>query len=178
MLSKCVWSRCQISTTKIRQHFALFSWRKSDGASPQMHHSTQNAILTKPSTWEYENRDAPFSRLKSSSVSCSVHYGASAVFRICVHNAYRHARTVMSRSPSKHQACWCMSHTRGNQCHLVTWSKTSRYKYRYTYIMHNAKRTITHIQADIHIHIYTYAQCNHTEQKVNQTLPTFQGYGP
>ena len=31
---------------KIRQHFTLFSQWKSNNASPQVHHSTQNAILT------------------------------------------------------------------------------------------------------------------------------------
>ena len=59
---------------KIWQHFALFSWQKSSNASPQVRHSTQNAILTKLSSWEYSNGDAPFSRWKSDRVSHLVCY--------------------------------------------------------------------------------------------------------
>ena len=120
MLSKCVWSRCQISIVKIRQHFTLFLWRKYGSTLPQMHHSTQNAILIKLLTWEYGSGDAPFLLWKFSRVSCLVCYGTLVGFCVCVYDAYQHGHTVMSRSPSKHQACWCMSHTQENQCHLVT----------------------------------------------------------
>ena len=89
-----------------------------------MCHSTPNAILTKLSTWEYSNGDAPFSQQKFGKVSRLVRYGASAGFRICVYGVYWHAWIMTSRSLSKHEACWCVSHTRGNQCHLVTWIKT------------------------------------------------------
>ena len=82
-----------------------------------------NAILTKLSKWEYSNGDAPFSQRKSGRVSHLVHYGTPIGFRICVFSAYRHARIVMSwRLQSV--ACWCVSHTQGNQCHLVTLIKT------------------------------------------------------
>ena len=101
MLSMCVWSRCQISTAKIQQHFTLFSWLKSDNASPQMRHNSQNAILTKLSTWECDNGDAPFSWWKSGRVSHLVHYSALAGFCICVYGVHWHARTVMSQSPSR-----------------------------------------------------------------------------
>ena len=104
MISKCVWSHCQISTVKIWQHFALFSWWKSGSTSPQMHHSTQNTILTKLSTWEYGNRDALFSQQKSGRFLRLVRYGASAGFCVYVYGAYRHACIVTSWSLSNHQA--------------------------------------------------------------------------
>ena len=53
-----------------------------------------------------------------------VRYGASARFHIYVCGLYRHAHTMMCQSPPKCQACWCVSHRWGNQCHLVTWIKT------------------------------------------------------
>ena len=124
ILSKYVWNCYQISIVKIRQHFTLFSWRKSSNASPQMRHSAQNALLTKLLMWEYSNGDAPFSWRKFSMVLHLVRYGVLAGFCIYVYGTYKHACIVTSRSPSKHQACWCMSHTRGNQHHLVTWIKT------------------------------------------------------
>ena len=60
----CGLDRCFLSVFGIiaRQHFALFLWQKSSIALPQIRHSTQNAILTKLSTWEYGNGDALFSR--------------------------------------------------------------------------------------------------------------------
>ena len=88
-----------------------------------MHHSTPNAILTKLSTREYSNGDASFSRQKSSRVSHLVSYGAPVGFHVCVYGPYLHAHIVTSKSPSKHQSCWCLSHTRGNHSHLVTWIK-------------------------------------------------------
>ena len=101
-LSKCIWSHCQISTAKIKQHLTLFSWRKSSSASPQMHYSMQNIILTKLSTWEYGNREFPFSWWKFGKVSRLVRYGALVGFRICVYGAHWHARTLTSRNLSKH----------------------------------------------------------------------------
>ena len=53
-----------------------------------------------------------------------VQYGASARFHIYVCGLYWHTHTMMCQSPPKCQACWCMSHRWGNQCHLVTWIKT------------------------------------------------------
>ena len=139
MLSKCVWSHWQIYTVKIWQHFALFSLQKFGSTLPQMHHSTQNDILTKLSTWECGNKDALFSQWKSGRVLRLVCYGALTRFHVCVYDAYRHDRTVTSWSRSKHQACWCMLHTQGNQCHFVTWFKaiTPRWSYtQYSMIMH------------------------------------------
>ena len=124
ILSKCDWNHCQISTAKIWQHFALFSWRESSSTLPTVHHSTRNTVLTKLLMWEYGNGDASFSWRKILQVLHLVHYGASEGFCICVCSVYQHARTETSRSPSKHQVYWCMSHTRGNQRHLVTWIKT------------------------------------------------------
>ena len=105
-------------TTKIWQHFALFSWRKSDNAFPQVRHSTQNAILTKLSLWEHDNGGAPFSRQKFNRVSCLVRYSALARFHSCVYGACQHACVRTSSSPSMHQAYWCVLHTLGNWCHL------------------------------------------------------------
>ena len=89
-----------------------------------MHHSTQNTILTKLSLWEYGNGVAQFSRRKYSRVLHLVHYGTPAGFHACVYSTCQHARARMSRSPSNHQAYWCVSHTRGNQCYLVTCIRT------------------------------------------------------
>ena len=50
--------------------------------------------------------------------------------------------------------------------------------------IHHTKRTITHTQTNryIYIYIYIYTCIMHNaitrSEKVNQTLPTFQGYGP
>ena len=175
-----------------------------------MCHSTSNAILTKLWTCEYDNGDAPFSRRKSSRVLGLRNYGTPAGFLICVYGVYWHARTVTSRSPLKHQACWCVSHTRGNQCHLVTWIETITPRWSCTqYSMNMHLRQLpwvyTHITRSralmtrkghsrshespsykVHNHPYTsryrytYNMYNLTTQseKVNQTLPTFQGYGP
>ena len=80
----------------------------------------QNAILTKLSMWEYGNGVCPIFTVK---IRQSFVFGA--LWRIGkVSRLYRHARTMMSRSPSKHEPCWCVSHIQGNQCHLVTWIKT------------------------------------------------------
>ena len=87
-----------------------------------MRHSMQNAILTKLSMWEYGNRGCPIFTMKSGWVSRLVYYGALIGFRVCVYGMFRHARTMTSWGPSKHQACWCVLHT--YQCHLVTWIKT------------------------------------------------------
>ena len=84
MFPKCDWSYCQIPMVKIRQHFALFLWWKSDSASPHMHHSTPNTILTKILTWECGNGDAPFSRQKFGRVLRLVHNDALARFRVCI----------------------------------------------------------------------------------------------
>ena len=62
-----------------------------------------------------------FSRWKSGRVSRLVCYGAPARFQACVCGVCQHARARTSRSPLKHHAYWCMSHTRGNWCHLMTW---------------------------------------------------------
>ena len=91
---------------------------------PNRRHSTQNTILTKLLLWEYDNRDAPFSRRKFGKVSRLVCYGSLAGFHACVYSACQHAHARTSQSPSKHQAYWCVLHTWGNQCHLVTWIET------------------------------------------------------
>ena len=83
-----------------------------------------DAIFTKLSTWEYSNGDTQFSRQKSDRISRLARYGTPVGFRVCVYSTYQHTCTVTSQSPSKHQVCWCVSHTWGNQCHLVTWIKT------------------------------------------------------
>ena len=51
--------------------------------------------------------------------------------------------------------------------------------------VHHTKYTITHTHASIYICIYIYihihtscTMLSHKARKVNQTLPTFQGYGP
>ena len=89
-----------------------------------MHHSTQNVILTKLLLWEYGNGDAPLSQQKSSRVLCLVCYGAPTGFHAYVYGMCQHAHARMSQRPSNHQAYWCVSHTWGNQCHLVTWIGT------------------------------------------------------
>ena len=89
-----------------------------------MCHSTSSVILTKLSMWEYGNGDAPFSQWKSDRVSRLVLYGALARFCVYVYGAYWNARIVTSQRPPKCQACWCMLHTQGTQCYLVTWIKT------------------------------------------------------
>ena len=89
-----------------------------------MRHSTWNTILTKLSLWEHNNRGTLFSRQKFSKVSQLVRYVTLVGFRACVYGACQHAHVRTSRSPSKLQTYWCMSHTRGNWCHLVTWVGT------------------------------------------------------
>ena len=84
----------------------------------------KNAILTKLSTWEYGNGNTLFSRWKSGRVSRLVLHDALVGFRVYVCGAYRYAHTLMSQSPSKHQACWCVLHTRGNHCYWVIWIGT------------------------------------------------------
>ena len=114
-----------------------------------------------------------------------------------------------------------MSHTRGNQCHLVTWIKTITLRWSCTqysmnmhlqqlswahahttrlrvlmtregrshshenpsYKVHNHPRTHRQIYVYIYIYIYIYTytcimhNANTWSRKVNQTLPTFQGFG-
>ena len=135
---------------KIRQHFVLFSWQKFSSVLPQMCHSMQNTILTKLSTWEYGNGDAPYSWWKSGRVLCLVCYGAPIGFHVCVYGAYRHAHTVTSQSPSKHQVCWCVSHTQGNQCHLVTLIMTITSRWSYTQYSMNM-----HLWQSPWVHTYT-----------------------
>ena len=174
-----------------------------------MCHSIPNAILTKLLTWEYSNGDVPFSRQKFGRVSRLVCYGAPTAFRICVYGTYRHACIVTSRSLSKHQACWCVLHTQGNQCHLVIWIKTITSRWlctQYSMNMHLRQSPWAHTYTTrlralmtreghsrshespykVHNHPcisryrYTYIMHNAITQskKVNQTLPTFQGYDP
>ena len=81
---------------------AKFPRWKFGSALPQVHHSTQNTILTNLLLWEYSNGGAPFSRWKSSSVLRLVCYGAPSGFCISVYGVYWHAHTEISRSPSKH----------------------------------------------------------------------------
>ena len=85
--------------------FCLTLWWKSNSALPQMRHNTQNAILTMILMWEYGNGNALFSRRKFGIVSRLVRYGAFVGVCVCVYGAYWQAGTMMSRSPSKHQAC-------------------------------------------------------------------------
>ena len=94
-----------IFMAEIRQGFAL------------VYHSTQNIILTKLSLWEYDNGEAQFSWWKSGRVLRLVRYGAPAVFHAYAYDACQHACARTSRNPSKHQAYWRVSHTRGKQCH-------------------------------------------------------------
>ena len=89
-----------------------------------MCHGTPNAIPTKFSMWECDSGDTQFLQRKSGKVSRLVCYGALARFHVCVYGKYQHACIVTSRSPSKHQVCWCALQTWGNQCHLLTWIKT------------------------------------------------------
>ena len=98
--------------------FHLILWWKSNGASPQVHQSTQKTILNKLLLWEYNNGGAPFSWQKSSRVSRLMCYGTSIGFHACVYGSFQHARDRMSQSPSKYQTYWCVLHTWGNQCHL------------------------------------------------------------
>ena len=51
-------------------------------------------------------------------------YGTPPGFRACVYGMCQHAHARTSRNPSKYQIYWCVLHTRGNQCHLVTWIET------------------------------------------------------
>ena len=111
------WNCCQISTTKIRQHFALFSWQKSSSILPLMLHSTQNTILTNLSLWEYNNKGAPLSQQKFGRVLHLVHYSALVRFCAYVYGARQYVHTKASQSSPKHWTCWCVSHTQENQCH-------------------------------------------------------------
>ena len=152
----------EFPTTKIQQHFALFSRQKFDSASPQIRHRAKNTILTKLSAWEYGNSDAPFSWQKYGRVLRLVCYSASVGFRICVYDAYQHARTMMSRSLSKHQACWCVSYTWGNQCHLVAWIKTI-----------TLRSLCTQYNMNMHLQQSPWA---HTHTTSSRALMTEEGY--
>ena len=81
-----------------------------------MHHSTQNAILSKLSPWEYGSGDAPLSQQNSSKVSHLVCYGAPVGFCICIYDVYQHAHTEMSRSPPQCIKCVnaCRIHRKTN----------------------------------------------------------------
>ena len=156
MLSKCVWSRYQ------------FPLQKSSSISPYFHGRNPAALclkfviahkmlFTKLSMWEYGNGDVPFSCWKSSRGLRLVHYGAPARFRVCVYSMYRHARTVTSWNPSKHQVCWCVSYTWENQCHLVTWIETITPKWsctQYSMNMHLRQLTWVHNHPHMCRHIY------------------------
>ena len=159
MLPKCVWNHCQISMMKIWQYFALFSWRKSDSTSPQVCCSAQNTILTKFLSWEYSNRDAPFSRRKSNKVSHLVCYSTPARFHACVYGVYQHGSRQSHRNDHAHSTTWICTYNNRLKHLLMSQGPEHSWLKRVTHIatkVHHTKCMITHTHASIYIYIYIY----------------------
>ena len=117
-----------------------------------MRHSTQNAILTKLSTWEYGNGGNPFSRRKSGRVLRLVSYSAPAGFRVYVYGAYQHAQLWRAKAfqSIKHVDA-CRIHGETN----ITWWDGLRLSY-----------------CDDHAHNIAW-MCTHNNQL--ECIPTLQG---
>ena len=65
----------------------------------------------------------------------------------------------------------------GNVKQTLSYSGNATYIDIHTSCTMQSAQSPTYKQIYIYIYIH-HAQCNHTEWKVNQTLPTFHGYGP
>ena len=139
-----------------------------------MCHSMPNAILTKPSMWEYSNGDASFSQRKSGEVSymciwcvsmCShcdepkPSKGLEHIDTCRIHKetnvTWWHGSRQSHRNDHEHNLAWiCTYNNRLEHIPILQGQELSRLQ-RVAHVatrVHHTKCTITHIQADIDIH--------------------------
>ena len=208
ILSKCVWSRCQISTATIQQHFAVFSCIIARQMLFSPSFQRENAVMgmphfhgknpTKFHVWCTMAHQQGFVTLYMVLIDMLILWWAEALQSVKHVNACRihretnitwwHGSRQSHRDDHAHSIAWiCIYGNRLEHIPILEGQELS-WLDKITHIatrVHHTKCTITHTHVGIYIYMCVYinsyihhAQCYYTEWKSKLNIANVQRVWP